>query len=78
MDHYYNQLKSTNVLDLPSMQHCFQQEWLSRYCLQVLQVVSKILLAVLKWLSALRSEGVTIVIYFNLELSLKLFTTNIG
>lgn len=60
------------------MQHCFQQEWLSRYCLQVPQVVSKILLAVLKWLSALRSEGVTIVIYINLELSLKLFTTNIG
>lgn len=60
------------------MQHRFQQEWLSRYCLQVLQVVSKILLAVLKWLSALRSEGVTIVIYINLELSLKLFTTNIG
>ena len=60
------------------MQNCFQQEWLSRYCLQVLQVVSKILLAVLKWLSALRSEGVTIVIYINLELSLKLFTTNIG
>ena len=60
------------------MQHCFQQEWLSRYCLQALQVVSKIFLAVLKWLSALRSEGVTIVIYINLELSLKLFTTNIG
>ena len=60
------------------MQHCFQQEWLSRYCLQVLQVVSKILLAVLKWLSALRSEGITIVIYINLELSLKFFMTNIG